>query len=149
MITKTFVTAGRALFTLELAQSFAKTHNLPPHYTFKIKKKEAAKEGERDAYFISLLTGPDNTSDYTYMGLLNPLSGDVILTKASKFQAESWPVKLLRRTLARVWSGEQKMLEEAGFSLHHEGRCGRCGRVLTVPESVQSGLGPECAGRVS
>ena len=29
----------------------------------------------------------------------------------------------------------------------HEGRCGKCGRKLTVPESLTSGLGPECAGR--
>lgn len=148
MITKTFLTAGRAIFTLELATTFAQANNLPPHYTFKIKKKEAEKQGERDAYFISLLTGPNNTSDYTYLGLLNKESGDVILTKASKYQADSWVVKLLRRTLIRVWAGEQKMLEDAGFSLHHEGRCGRCGRVLTVPESVESGLGPECAGKV-
>jgi len=27
-------------------------------------------------------------------------------------------------------------------------RCGRCGRVLTVPESVESGFGPECIGRL-
>ena len=30
----------------------------------------------------------------------------------------------------------------------HEGICGRCGRKLTVPESVERGLGPECAGLV-
>lgn len=26
----------------------------------------------------------------------------------------------------------------------HEGKCGRCGRQLTVPESIESGFGPEC-----
>jgi hypothetical protein len=26
----------------------------------------------------------------------------------------------------------------------HEGICGRCGRRLTVPESIESGFGPEC-----
>lgn len=30
----------------------------------------------------------------------------------------------------------------------HEGRCGRCGRTLTVPESIATGLGPECSGRL-
>lgn len=29
----------------------------------------------------------------------------------------------------------------------HEGQCGRCGRELTVPESIKSGIGPECAKR--
>lgn len=32
--------------------------------------------------------------------------------------------------------------------IYHLGRCGRCGRALTVPSSVESGFGPECAGRV-
>lgn len=27
----------------------------------------------------------------------------------------------------------------------HEGSCGRCGRKLTVPSSIETGLGPECA----
>jgi hypothetical protein len=31
----------------------------------------------------------------------------------------------------------------------HEGRCGRCGRRLTVPESIESGLGPECATKAA
>jgi hypothetical protein len=31
--------------------------------------------------------------------------------------------------------------------LWHEGRCGRCGRRLTVPESIASGIGPECAAK--
>jgi hypothetical protein len=30
----------------------------------------------------------------------------------------------------------------------HEGRCACCGRPLTVPESIESGFGPICAGRM-
>jgi hypothetical protein len=33
-------------------------------------------------------------------------------------------------------------------TVHHEGRCGRCGRTLTVPESIESGFGPECINYV-
>lgn len=32
----------------------------------------------------------------------------------------------------------------AGFEFWHEGRCARCSRRLTVPESISSGFGPEC-----
>ena len=35
-----------------------------------------------------------------------------------------------------------------GLEFFHAGRCGRCGRALTVPESVASGYGPECAERI-
>jgi hypothetical protein len=31
-----------------------------------------------------------------------------------------------------------------GFEFWHEGRCAQCGKRLTVPESIQSGFGPEC-----
>lgn len=31
----------------------------------------------------------------------------------------------------------------------HEGRCGACNRPLTVPESIENGLGPVCASRVA
>jgi hypothetical protein len=30
------------------------------------------------------------------------------------------------------------------LEIWHEGRCGRCGRKLTVPESIHNGYGPEC-----
>jgi hypothetical protein len=32
--------------------------------------------------------------------------------------------------------------------VRHEGKCGRCGRTLTVPESIDRGIGPECAGKI-
>ena len=34
-------------------------------------------------------------------------------------------------------------------SVHHAGRCGRCGRKLTVPTSIESGFGPDCLGKVA
>lgn len=36
----------------------------------------------------------------------------------------------------------------AGYTLLCEARCIRCNRVLTTPESITLGLGPECAQRV-
>ena len=34
------------------------------------------------------------------------------------------------------------------LEIWHEGRCARCNRKLTVPSSIESGFGPECAGKV-
>jgi hypothetical protein len=31
----------------------------------------------------------------------------------------------------------------------HEGKCGKCGRTLTVPSSIESGIGPECMKSLS
>lgn len=35
----------------------------------------------------------------------------------------------------------------AGLEAHEESRCGRCGRQLTDPVSIERGIGPECYGR--
>jgi len=77
------------------------------------------------------------------MGLLNPANGRVKLTANSKVTDKSWSLRLLRRCLACVWTDQD--ISEHGFELMHEGRCGRCGRPLTRPESIQSGIGPICA----
>lgn len=50
------------------------------------------------------------------------------------------------RTFGEVWGALAGLGQmPVGFSLWHEGRCGRCGRTLTVPASIASGFGPDCA----
>ena len=36
-----FITAGHAIFTLEMPPSFTEKRDLPPHYAFRIVRKEA------------------------------------------------------------------------------------------------------------
>lgn len=145
-ITRDFLTAGRALFTLEVPESFqAACPDCQPHYTFKVRGKELDDGSGKRIFFVSLLTGPCNESDYSYLGLLNAETGEVRLTKASKFNEDTLVVRLIRRAFARIWAGEGDAIEATGFHLHHEGRCCRCGRTLTVPDSIESGIGPECA----
>lgn len=142
MLNKDFILAGRAVFTLELGKEFSEKWGLPLHYTYRINKKEAT-ERFPEQYFIGLLTGPDNMNDYTYMGVVQR-NGNVKLTRKSRYKADSWPYRLIVRALACVFADKQQALLDAGFDMHHEGKCGRCGRPLTVPSSVLSGFGPEC-----
>lgn len=150
MISREFVTAGKAIFTIEVPINFQlQYNNVKPHYTYRINFKKG--EGQwNDTYFINLLTGPDNSSpyDYTCFALLDANSGKISLTRKTRLTDNSWPVKILRRVLANIWQGTGHRIEESGFKVHHEGRCGRCGRRLTVPSSIESGIGPECATRI-
>lgn len=142
-INKNWILAGDAIFTVKVPAGFG---DYAPHYTYRVKKvnmKATAKYPARTAWFVSSLTGPNNTEDYTYLGEINMI-GEVRLTSKSAFPETAKRVKLLRRVLARVFAGQTEAILAAGFGLNHEGYCGRCGATLTVPESVECGYGPEC-----
>lgn len=148
MINATFITAGRATFTVEPTVKFCEVQNAKPHYTFKVSRKDSTYSRSGYVYFVSLLSGPDNTSDYTYLGLLEE-NGDVRLTAKSAFGEDTNPVKIVRRVVKALFEGRGEQIVAAGWKVHHEGACGRCGRALTVPQSIESGIGPECAKKMT
>ena len=132
-----FILGGNAIFTALSARTGQR-------YTFKVRHKEA-QNGYKATYFVNLLTGPDNVSDYTYLGMLDPVAGAVKLTRASRYNADSAPVKAINWIIGKLWAGVDISNDCA---LNHAGRCCRCGRMLTTPDSVARGLGPECASRL-
>ena len=58
------------------------------------------------------------------------------------------------KTFAWIWghilhgarTSDPELLDH--IEIWHEGKCGRCGRSLTVPESIAAGIGPVCAERI-
>lgn len=83
-----------------------------------------------------------------YIGEVDLNTGGLRLTQASRMRMvseEDENFRVARWALGLTWAGRQ---EPEGYVIKHAGRCGRCGRILTVPESIDLGLGPECAGRV-
>jgi len=137
MLSKEFVLAGRAVFTA--------VNSKGERYTYRVRHKEATADYP-EAWFASYLTGPDNTSDYSYIGKVDKGSGAVSLTAKSRLVETSRPLLVLRWLLKQVWEGKE--LPE-GYAVFHMGKCGRCGRALTVPESIKNGIGPECIKHVN
>lgn len=136
---KQFVMAGNAIFTVH--------NDKGEHYTYRVRKKEQ-KGTWGTKWFVQLLTGPNNRSDYQYLGVLEPNSGTIRTTRASKLPPSSIPMKVVNWALGRiVWPKRWDKLPN-GYGIIHEGRCGRCGRLLTTPESVSIGIGPECLGKL-
>lgn len=130
-----FASAGDAVFTLTSKRTGRS-------YTFQV---EAGKE-PGDPFWVRLLTGPDNTQDYTYLGMIQRRSGPGCMefkTTKSSPPADSLPVV----AFGYAWTNRNR-LAEAGVEFRHAGRCCRCGRPLTTPESIDSGVGPECAARM-
>jgi hypothetical protein len=136
-ITKDFVLGGRAIFTVESATG--------ERFTFKVSGKDNERGGGQ-TYFLAVMTGSANDADssYDYLGIVNPGPGFLRTTRGSKQPDDAKAVKVARWALAIVWTGAKL---PPGYAIHHEGRCGRCARLLTVPASILSGFGPECSAR--
>ena len=135
-ITSDFVFAGRATFTVANASG--------EHLTFRVRRSEPREGYDRPAYWAYVLTGPDNESDYTYLGRLDE-AGRVSLTNASRFTADARPVRVLQWAIG-VLIGRNRL--PLGYTIQHDGCCGRCGRTLTTPASLETGIGPECARKL-
>jgi Family of unknown function (DUF6011) len=135
MVSKEFITAGNATFTIKEPDG--------THHTFKVEHVEA-KDGWAESWFVKLLTGPDNENSYTYVGKLDLFTFQVNTTKKSERFKESRFLKVLNRVLARIACDDHAAYERHGWKVHHEGKCCKCGRKLTTPESVTLGIGPEC-----
>lgn len=137
MVTREFVTAGKATLTCDNGRG--------NWYTYKVRHKKA-NDRYPEMWQVLVLTGPDNTKHYTYLGKLIPDTGEIRLTAGSKLPEDAVPVRVIRWAMAIIYGNGQL---PAGYEIHHEGRCGCCNRPLTTPESVASGIGPKCAGRIA
>jgi hypothetical protein len=126
-----FFFGGRALFTVSSPVR---------HFTFKIRTK---KDDPSSPFFVSMLVGPDNYSNYQYIGILNEETGALVLTRASKFKEDTDAVRAFSWALRQVKNGNAL---PDGYNIQHEGKCCRCGRRLTDPVSIEMGIGPKCRG---
>jgi len=128
-----FILAGNALFTVQNTA----TGN---RFTFKVRKPDDTKP-----HFVSVLTGSDNESSYSFLGtVFDPRHyrhgrRSRISEDAPSARAFDW--------LFRQLSTGRPLPPQVRVC--HCGKCGRCGKTLTVPESVDSGFGPECIKAVN
>ena len=129
MIDLAYLNAGNATFTIENQEN--------KRYTYKVKLSK-----NLNRYFVYMLTGNNNETDYTYVGML--VFSNLVLTKASKYTCDTLAVKVFNYALDLI-KGNKELL--SGYFLEHNGHCGRCGRKLTTPESIKAGLGPICINK--
>ncbi len=135
-----FALAGNATLTLRSAVTGAR-------FTYKLRlaplhenKPEAGR-----TWFVKLLCGSDNTSDYRYIGFVR--DGKFIHGAGKSYAGADAPSIIAFGWFVRTVVFGQAVSEK--LEVWHEGSCGRCGRRLTVPESIESGMGPECASRLA
>lgn len=123
-----YILAGNAISTFKNIE----TNN---RYTFKIRLSK-----DKRVYFVSVLYGPNNEFDYLYIGIIRN-SNNFAWTSGSKVKENDLRVKVFKYLFHHILKND---LPEC-IEVWHEGRCGRCGRILTVPKSIEIGIGPECS----
>jgi len=129
-----FLLAGKAHVTF-------RSHKTDAHFTYYVQARKVGGSGQPTLHFVRVLTRPDY---YEYLGVIR---GGVFYThgRASKIS----PVAPSAKAFPWVWQRLTAGRVPETCDVYHEGKCGRCGRRLTVPESITSGLGPECARAVA
>jgi hypothetical protein len=104
------------------------------HFTFKV---TSPRTNADNVLFVSVLVGAD---DYRYIGMLDA-SRTFRTTAKSQIARDAKATAAFRYFIAALAKGEIPSVLE----VRHEGRCGACGRKITTPSSLDSGIGPECA----
>lgn len=126
-----YIYGGNATFTVQSAKTGTR-------FTYKIQKSEDGK-----VFFVSVLTGTDNTKDYTHMGLINQ-DGVLFKTKKSSISQDAPSFRALAWVLNQIKQNKWHVDLEIWAS----NKCCRCGRKLTS-EWAKMGIGPECSSKTA
>ncbi|ASV44755.1 hypothetical protein FDI40_gp678 [Agrobacterium phage Atu_ph07] len=126
-LAKTFILGGNAIFTVKGKET---------RYTYRVRKHK-----ENDVWFVGVMFAESN-SFFAYIGFIK----DGKFTPSNK----NYPVTDVR-TVSFGWMFDRVYGQTripANMEFYHEGKCARCARRLTVPSSIESGFGPECATKI-
>ena len=126
-----FIFGGNAYFTLVSPTG--------TRFTYRIYEPKKLKgNNPYGVRYVAVLTGSENTTNYTYIGSLTKQNG--YKYKSNGIGSDATSVKAITWTLGKLQKGN----DLGAVEFWHEGRCGRCGKKLTVPTSIANGIGPEC-----
>lgn len=133
---KQFVFGGNSYFTLKntIADS---------HLTYHVSSPKNNR-GKNIPYFVRVLSGGDD--QYTYLGQFWNNDGKLsyAIGKKSRVSKDAPSQKTIVWLLMHFLNN--KNLPDT-VQFWHEGKCCRCARKLTNPESIELGIGPECRKR--
>lgn len=104
--------------------------NTGNRFTYKVTKHKT-----ENIYFVSVLTNPDH---YTFIGTV--LINGFKHSNKSEISSGAPSVKVFNYIYDKL---KTKNLPDF-IEIYHSGRCAKCCRTLTDPESIKIGFGPHC-----
>jgi hypothetical protein len=174
-----FALAGDAILTMVRPQRYVGDDLDPEkRFTYRIQRAPVRDGEDPDPsrpWFVKVLSGPNNLRDYQYLGTIFPSKFGVGIVyrhgrksrvgeDAPSARGIAWFVRHLNTLIElRGELDDSDMFERTVVETkvakvegilnqllyYHEGRCGRCARRLTTPESITRGLGPICSDALS
>lgn len=130
--TKDFIAGGKAFLTIRNNQTDERR-------TYRFTQFKELKNP--NLIFVALMTGSDNTASYTHMGRIDIRTLQYTHKSTSRITSICNSVKGIQYLLFSLINNSKS----DAIEYWHEGKCCRCGRLLTTPDSIESGIGPECA----
>lgn len=104
--------------------------------------------------FVKLMNGRDNENNFVYFAYIKLTNNSFVYKHGgakAKVQRSAPSVILFETVMAYLRArregrlvGGKPIPDMPQYQIWHEGVCCRCGRKLTVPNSVHDGIGPEC-----
>lgn len=131
-----YLFGGKSTFTLQSTSG--------ERFTYKVSESVKRPNDTRPpVFFVTVLTGPDNVENYNFVGTIFERKTFKFSPRGG-FKTESPSIK------AFVWAFNNFVQGVVPESLEFwpSTHCARCGRPLTVPESIENGFGPECITKV-
>jgi hypothetical protein len=130
---KEFILAGKAYFTAQSDKTSA-------HLTYKVTKCD-----DKNMYFISVNT---DYEQYMFVGNLwtNKELTDFNFVKSKKLDPnkEQLSVIVFQFIIDKYLVNPIPPKAPNSITFYHHGKCARCGRKLTTPDSIKRGIGPQC-----
>lgn len=127
---RTFLLAGRAVFTLQSVPT-------GKHFTYRFTRAPGGVPEQFRPIFVSVLIAPEV---WGYIGTFR--DSEVVPTRNTKIAFEAPSARAINWFLHQLARRPGELPRDVIF--RHEGRCGKCGRPLTTPESIDCGIGPVC-----
>lgn len=112
------------------------------HRTFRIKTQPKDARFAPGARIVSVMNGTDNQSHYKRFGFVNDKGIFIFKSLRDNKDYDGYA-----RMLWSLLATPESVLHQR-YSIDQSLHCLRCNRELTTPESLRTGIGPVCEGRI-
>lgn len=136
-----FMRAGKATMTIQSKVT-------QKHFTFTFKRPKYNEEDTVELIkskdipiWVSVLTNHDNANGSMFIGTI--FGNRFYHGKKSRINKDAQSVRSFEYWFNALVLDRSDKLDL--IELYHEGKCMKCGRKLTTPDSIEEGIGPVCS----